>query len=137
MGIIDIPGEQFNLAGKEATSSLSHPCVILEMTIATSQEGVTIPRLLRGGRGTWGGSGAWGEPPIQPRVPSTGLSPLWWHQPQHRGSQPHPRLPQQQDVRGQGSACRGGRSFPALVPLLQESETLANGAHWQELKVNV
>lgn len=39
MGIIDIPSERFNLAGKEATSSLSHPCMILEMTIATSQGG--------------------------------------------------------------------------------------------------
>lgn len=39
MGIIDIPGERFNLAGKEATFSLSYLGVILEMTIATSQGG--------------------------------------------------------------------------------------------------
>ena len=39
MGIIDIPGERFNLAGKEATFSLSDLCVVLEMTIATSRGG--------------------------------------------------------------------------------------------------
>lgn len=39
MGIIDIPGERFNLAGKEATFSLSYLCVILEMTIATRRGG--------------------------------------------------------------------------------------------------
>lgn len=41
MGIIDIPGERLNLAGKEATSSLSYLRAILEMTIATSQGGDT------------------------------------------------------------------------------------------------
>lgn len=69
-----------------------------------------------GGR-CWGGSSAWGEPPVQPRVPSPAWAP-------HNGishctvSKTHPRLPQQQEA-------GGGRSFPALVPLLQESGTLA------------
>lgn len=68
MGIIDIPSERFNLAGKEATSSLSHPCVILEMTIATSQGGDA-----EHGAGAVPESdavGPWGQPRIQPCVPS-------------------------------------------------------------------
>lgn len=139
MGIIDIPGERFNLAGKEATFSLSYLCVVLEMTIATSRGG---------GHGTWGGSaagercsrtpvdgGARGEPPTTvpgPCLPTLGTRPACpphdgSRQNLHRrdpGSQPQRRIPTPSLARApRATGCRSfscsgthGRRFPIPCP---------------------
>lgn len=150
MGIIDIPGERFNLAGKEATFSLSYLCVILEMTIATSRGG---------GRGTWGGSaagercsrtpvdgGAWGEPPplcLAPACPRWALG-----QPAHptmaadrfciaetpgpshsAASQPHPwpGIPEQQVAGALVAAAPTEGAFPSLALLQHRFLPWASG----------
>lgn len=129
MGIIDIPGERFNLAGKEATFSPSYLCVILGMTIATSRGGTRDTGRERC-RWTPADGGVGGEPPA-PHVPPA--CPRWplgrlghpgtaaggpciaqTPAPSHSAaSQPHPSLPERWVVGVLLPAVptEGGRSF--------------------------